>query len=65
MRPGIRDKVFNILSEYCKYREKIEIRELVACSHKDNSQGCHSRPCPMLEEMEKYARLARLGSFFR
>jgi hypothetical protein len=63
MRPGVRDRIFNILAEYCKYREKIEIRELVACTHKDNASGCHCRPCPLLRELEQYARMARLELF--
>ena len=62
---SLRDKAFQIFVKYCKYRDAIELGELLPCNHPDNKRGCQPNICPLMKELETFAKLARLGPFNR
>lgn len=63
--PAIKEKAFLLLMHYCKYRDHVELGELVACNHPKNRKGCDSGPCPLMKELEIFSKLNRVGGFNR
>lgn len=63
--PALKERAFLIFVKYCKYRDHVELGELVACNHSKNKKGCAPGPCPLMKELEVFTKLTRVGGFSR
>jgi hypothetical protein len=63
--PAIKEKTFLVLREYCRYKDHVELGDLIPCNHPKNKKGCTSGPCPLMKELETLSKLTRVGGFSR